>query len=103
MYKIAVIGDKISVSGFSVVGAEIHIVSSCFQAKEELKKMFTENYAIIFITEPLYRELDDVIAIYNKELVPAIVPIPGVNGNIDLGMNNIDDLLEKTSDSQFLS
>ncbi len=103
MYKIAVIGDRDSVFGFSSVSAEIHVVTSSSQAREELQKMIKENYAIIFITEALFEELEDIFAIFNNETVPAIVPIPGVSGNTGQGMKNVDDLIEKAVGTQLLS
>ena len=103
MYKIAVVGDKDSVYGFSSVGAEIHIVNTSSQAKEELKTMLAENYAIIFITETLLIELNDVLTNYKINLLPAIVPIPGISENTNFGTKNIDELVEKTIGTQWLS
>lgn len=103
MYKIAVIGDRDSVFGFSSLGIEIHIVNSYFQAKEKLEEMVKENYAIIFVTEVIFKELGDIIAIYNKDTVPAIVPIPGISGNTGQGMKNVEDLVEKAVGTQLLS
>ena len=53
MYKIAVIGDRESVYGFSSLGIDIYPAYSGDEAKDLITKLAEENYAVIYITEAL--------------------------------------------------
>ena len=59
MYKIAVIGDRDSVYGFSALGLETCFVNSAEEAREQLYRLENENCAIIYITEQLAEELSE--------------------------------------------
>ncbi len=102
MHKVAVIGDRESVYGFSAIGIETHVVSSVETAQETLIKLANEKYAVIYITEVLAEKLKDIIEKYNKEVLPAIILIPGVVGNNCLGMKNLEISVEKAVGTQLL-
>ena len=53
MYKIAVIGDRESVYGFSSLGIDIYPAYSAEEAESLINKLAEENYAVIYITEAL--------------------------------------------------
>ena len=76
MYKIAVMGDRDSVSGFASLGLEI----------------FPEEDA----------ELEAEIDQYRHMPVPAIIPIPGVTGNTGLGLRSVSKSVEKAVGSDII-
>ncbi len=101
MYKIAVIGDRESVYGFSCIGMEIFPVYTAEQGRQTLIDLAKQDYGIIYITEALAEECEDVINKYSKSTVPAIILIPGVTGNTGKGMSSVMKSIERAVGSQF--
>ena len=57
MYKIAVLGDYDSIYGFATLGLDTFPVTTHEEAAEELHKLATGGYGIIYITEAWMAEL----------------------------------------------
>lgn len=102
MYKIGVIGDKQSVQGFKAVGLNVFGCSTKEDAKNILKKIANEDFAIIYIMDDFYIELLDTIYEYNEIRLPAIIPIPGMNGSTGIGFDNIKKAVEKAVGADIL-
>lgn len=102
MYKIAVIGDRESVYGFSSLGLDIYPAYSGNEAKSLIKKLADESYAVIYITEALAKEASEIIEKYSREITPAIILIPGVSGNTGEGMSSVMKSIEKAVGSAIL-
>ena len=103
MYKIAAIGDKDSIYGFASIGLEIYPMTDPSDAIHQLRQMIDGGYAVIFITEQLATEIESELDRYRELPVPAIIPIPGVNGNTGLGMRNVSKSVEQAVGSDILS
>jgi len=101
-YKIAVIGDKDSILGFKTIGVETFPVTSGEAALNSLKKLVSEDYGVIFITEELAREIEDVIAELNKRYLPAVVLIPNSKGTLGIGIEQIKKNVEKAIGADIL-
>lgn len=95
MYKIGVIGDKESVWGFKAVGLHTQACESSEEAAKALHRMAKEEYAIIYITESLCAELTEDMDQYKSQPLPAIIPIPGREGSLGIGMRNVKNAVEK--------
>ena len=103
MYKIGVIGDKESVWGFKAVGLYTQACESSEEAANALHRMAKEEYAIIYITESLcaaeisnyFPELTGDMDQYRSQPLPAIIPIPGREGSLGIGMRNVKNAVEK--------
>lgn len=102
MYKIGVIGDKQSVQGFKAVGLNVFGCTSKEDAKNTLKKIANDDYAIIYITENFYAELMDTVNEYNEKRLPAIIPIPGMSGSMGMGFDSIKKAVEKAVGADIL-
>lgn len=89
MYKIAAIGDRESIYGFSCVGIEAFTVYSAEKGRQTLIDLAKQDYGIIFITEAIALKCEDIIEKYSKSPMPAIVLIPGVTGNTGKGMDSV--------------
>lgn len=76
--KIAAIGDKDIMLIFKAIGADVHPVTQHSQAASKIKQLAREGYGIIFITENIAAELDQLIKSYSDKFLPSIVVIPGL-------------------------
>ncbi len=102
MYKIAVIGDRESVLGFKAVGLDVFSTDEPEEAKKILRKIAKENFAIIYITENLYGEMIDEADEYTDLRTPAIIPIPGKDGSLGIGMTSVKKSVERAVGSDIL-
>ena len=102
MYKIAVMGDLDSVLGFKALGLEVCPVDSAEAGRETLHRMARENYAIIYITEQLASQIPAEIARYQDALTPAVILIPGKEGSLGIGMNNVKNAVERAVGADIL-
>lgn len=102
MPKIAVIGDKDSITGFKALGISTYPVTEredVFQALERVKE---KNYAVVCITEYAAREVMPQIEEANRRFLPAIVLIPNNQGTLGLGMAQIKKNIEKAIGTDIL-
>ncbi len=104
MSKIAVIGDKESVYGFSALGLDTYYTEPGSDSTELFKRLCqNQNYSIIYITEAqaeiLSREIEKVRSLPS----PAVILIPGVSGNTGEGLNAVKKSVEKAVGSDIFS
>lgn len=103
MYKVGVIGDKDSILGFKILGLSVFPVTSPDEAKKILNKMAREDYAVIYITENIARDVKETINNYSSSRFPAIIPIPGNEGSLGIGMEAIKKAMEKAVGTDIFS
>lgn len=101
MYKIAVIGDKDSISGFSAVGMTPFPVEDGEAAFEMLMTLVGTNYGVIFVTENVYEKIRTEYKSVTP--LPAVIPIPGAVGNTGAGMRDISKFVERAVGSDIIS
>ena len=101
MYKIGVMGDHDSIYGFAALGFDTFPVEGD-EARKTLRDLAESDYAVIYITEKLAKELSEQIDIYREKLTPAIIQIPGVSGNTGEGIRDVHLSVEKAAGSDIL-
>lgn len=101
-YSIAVVGDWDSVMGFRALGLDTHPVNSPEHAREEIKRLAKEDCAVIYLTETLAKAMPDVLDRYKDELRPAIILIPGREGSLGIGRDNIQRAIERAVGADIL-
>ncbi len=101
-YKIAVVGDWESVMGFRALGLETCPASTPENAREEIRRLVHEDCAVIYLTETLAKALGDVLDKYKDELRPAIILIPGREGSLGIGRENIQRAIERAVGADIL-
>ena len=101
-YQIAAIGDWESVMGFRALGLDTYPVTSVEEAREKVRELAKTNCAVIYLTEQLAKDMEDVIAHYKDELRPAIILIPGREGSLGIGMNNIQQSIQRAVGADIL-
>lgn len=102
MYKIGVIGDRESVLGFKAVGLDVFPCMDKDEAKRTLNRIAKEDYAIIYITERLCKDMVEEIEKYKDMRIPAIIPIPGMDGSYGIGLSNLKKSVERAVGADIL-
>ena len=87
-YRIAVIGSWESVMGFRALGLETYPVTAPEEARDTIRE--------------LAKDLPDVLDRYKDELRPAIILIPGREGSLGIGMNNIQQSIQRAVGADIL-
>ena len=96
MYKkIGVVGDKDSVLAFKALGIDVFPVVEPEEARKTIDKLAKDNYAVIFVTEQVAKDIEETIQRYNRETLPAVILIPSNQGTLNIGMQRIRDNVEK--------
>jgi V/A-type H+-transporting ATPase subunit F len=96
MYKkVGVVGDKDSVLAFKALGIDVFPVVEPEEARKTIDKLARDNYAVIFVTEQVAKNIEETIQRYNKETLPAVILIPSNQGTLNIGMQRISDNVEK--------
>lgn len=96
MYKkVGVVGDKDSVLAFKALGIDVFPVVEPEEARRTIDKLAKDNYAVIFVTEQVAKEIEETIQRYNRETLPAVILIPSNQGTLNIGMQRISDNVEK--------
>ena len=98
MYKIGVIGERDSVLGFKAVGLDVHPCSQSDEAKKILHQLAKDEYAIIYITADMVKDIDK----YKDSRLPAIIPIPGKEGASGTGMDSVRKSVERAVGADIL-
>ncbi len=98
---IAVVGDKDSVLAFKAIGLDVFPVTDMDHATETVKQV-ARNYAVIFITDTIAKQIESLLKRYAARPYPVVVPIPSAEGNSGLGMENIRKNVEKAIGSDIL-
>ncbi|MBA4336329.1 V-type ATP synthase subunit F [bacterium] len=106
-YKLAIVGTKDQILGFTALGMTAIAVNDFETAREKILGLVSSNvegasgemrkeYAIIFVMEEYARQLgkDDYKKI-NKEALPAVIPIPGIKGSTGYGRERVKKMVEQ--------
>lgn len=106
-YKLAIIGTKDQILGFTALGMTAIAVNDFETAREKVLELAASNvegasgetrreYAIIFVMEEYARKFskDDYKKI-NKEALPAVIPIPGIKGSTGYGIERVKKMVEQ--------
>lgn len=106
MYKIGIIGDRATVSGFIALGYAVYEAEDVNSAREALHKIAeNDEYAIIFIVERYAEALEEDINKYSGRKTPAITVLPdatGQNGGLSYGMTRIKRNVERAVGADIL-
>lgn len=101
--KIAIMGDSESIKGFAAVGFDLFELDHGEDAEKLLRKAAESgDYGIIYITEEYYAELAKECRRYSERLTPAVIPLPGIKGNTDLGKTRLKGFVEKAVGSDIM-
>lgn len=102
-YKIAVLGERESVLGFLSLGLDVFPAQSVEQARELLRRLAGENYAVIYLTEGYARQMTEELERYQDRLTPAVILIPGREGSLGIGMAQVKKAVERAVGADVLA
>lgn len=102
MYKIGVIGDKDSILAFKALGIDVFPVVDAAGARRQVDLLGKNKYGIIFITEQIAELIPETIERYNNQIVPAVILIPNNEGTLNIGIDRINQNVEKAIGSNIL-
>ena len=122
-YKIAIVGAREAIQGFSLLGVETVPASSSTEAVEKIKEMkkgsvtlsgaqasdkdakrgVEGQYAIVFVTEDLAQGFTpDDEKYFAKDPLPAIIPLPSHLGPTDYSLQRLSRIVERAVGSDIL-
>lgn len=92
---IGVIGDKESVLFFKLFGFTVAIADDKTTVSESFQKMSEQDYGVIYITEKCASWIPEKIEKYRHKVTPAVVLIPDYDGSRGIGLEAIQNNVEK--------
>lgn len=102
MYKIAVIGDHASILAFKAIGITTAPVETAAAARKALLSYAKEDYAVIYLCEQFAIDLEADLQAFATQVSPAIILIPSHEGSLGIGLENINQAVEKAVGSNIL-
>lgn len=102
MYKVAVLGDRDSIYGFAALGLDVFPVSESGDAARTLRTLAEQDYAVIYLTEALAKDLGEELDRYRESPLPAVILIPGVHGNTGMGIQAVKRSVEQAVGSDII-
>jgi V/A-type H+-transporting ATPase subunit F len=91
---LAIIGQRETIMPFLATGATVVYVNKgeCVSVVQDL---IVRGYKIIFFTEELIEELNDILMEYRNRTVPCLIPIPTGRGKTQLAIERIRGVIKK--------
>ena len=102
MYKVGVIGDKDSVLGFKALGFSVVFTAGRAETEKALHDMANDGFAVIYITEQAAKDVLGIINEFADKRFPAIIPIPGNQGTLGIGKEEVKKSVERAVGADIL-
>jgi len=94
-HRIAVVGDATSVAGFRPLGFAVFAVERPGDARAHWAELTRGEYGAVFVTEPVYEALADLVAEVVDAPVPAVTVIPGAGSPGGVGAAKLERAIER--------
>ena len=95
MYQVAVMGDRDSVIGYRAVGMTVVAIDNPADAVPAIEQLIQARYAVVFITETLAEKNETYLKTLRDRRLPAIIPIPSMQGSTGLGLRQIQESVRR--------
>lgn len=95
MAAIAIIGDATSVAGFRPLGFVTWAVERPEDARSIWADVLADEPAVVFVTEPVYVAIADLIAVVADLPLPAVTVIPGTGSAGGVGGEKLERAIER--------
>lgn len=101
--NVAVIGNSESIKGFGAIGLDIFPCDNSDEVAHLFRRIAdSDNYAVIYLTEEIFNLVEKERSRYESKLTPAVIPIPGVKGNTNIGTFRLSSFVEKAVGSDII-
>ena len=95
MSRVAIVGDAVSVAGFRPLGFATFAVERPADARAHWQSLAGGEYAIVFVTEPVYDAIADLVAETADSPVPAVTVVPGAGSAGGVGGAKLEKAIER--------
>lgn len=95
--KIGVMGDRESIAAFGALGLALAPVDSGEAAEAVLEKWAAEDFAVIFVTEELAREMGTRLDAWRLSYLPVVTLIPSARKAPTLGRKELRTAIRKAT------
>lgn len=95
MAGVAIVGDAVSVAGFRPLGLATFPVECAADSRAFWPRLSSGEFDVVFVTEPVYEALADLIAEIADKPVPAVTVIPGVGSSGGVGGAKLERAIER--------
>ncbi len=104
MSKIAIMGERDSITGFAALGLTVCPVESAQEAKRTLRELAKEesDCSIVYVTEQCAAGIMGEIERYKNRVSPAVILVPGRDGALGYGKKAMSDAIEKAIGSDII-
>ncbi|MCE5191036.1 MAG: hypothetical protein LLG08_04655 [Actinomycetia bacterium] len=102
MARIAIVGDSTSVAGFRPLGFAVFPVQRAQDARELWSELAGGRYGVVFVTEPVYSAIEDLVAEVIGQPIPAVTVIPGAGSAGGVGGAKINRAIERALGTSML-
>lgn len=86
MYKVAVITDNETATGFRLAGVEVHEAATPAEALEAIRRYAADGYGLLAVNEDLLAGTDDARArLLRGRDLPLVVPLPPARAKLESG------------------
>ena len=105
MGLVAIVGDATSVAGFRPLGFAVFPVERPEEARGVWPPLVSgpAEYSVVFVTEPVYAELEDLIAEVADLPFPAVTVIPGVGSSGGVGEAKLTRAIERALGTKLMT
>ena len=100
--KVAVVGDRDSVLGFSALGVAV-MTPAPDKVREAVIRAVKDEVMVLFITEKMAETVSDLIDDLAERPFPTVVMIPDASGSMGMGLKKLDDIIVRAVGSRITS
>ncbi len=88
--KVAIVGDATSVAAFRSLGFAAFAIEEPASARDLWPELSGGDYGAVFVTEPVYEALADLVREIADQPIPAVTVIPGAGSAGGVGQAKLD-------------
>ncbi len=92
---VAVVGDATSVAGFRPLGFDVRVVEHPEQARDIWSELIGGSHGAVFVTEPVYQVIADLVGETTERAIPAVTVIPAAGSTGGVGAAKLDRAIER--------
>ena len=93
--KVAVVGDATSVAGFRALGFGAFVAEPPEAARDMWPTLAGGEYGVVLVTEPVFEQIEDLVAETLERAVPAVTVIPGAGSAGGVGEGRLARAIER--------